>query len=298
MRHDRSSVQKAPFNYSISSENLLPELSERSGEWRQTMRTIVIDDELFALNSLLKALDKLYPYGEHIGMSDPKKFLAYMKENYVDAAFIDINLGEANGLELIKQLQDICPQLNVIVYTAHPEYKAQALDLWVSGYLVKPLDQNALEAAMRHLRYPVKQLWIRCFGYFEVFYDSRPVKFSRKDSKEVFAYLIDKRGAEVSEDELRYILWEEHEDSDKKKIYIRNIIYDIRRSLEACGVTDVVLNSKGSYAINTPKLNCDYFDYLRGKKAVASAMEEYMEQYSSWSIQTKSKLFDIEKHTF
>ena len=71
------------------------------------MRTIVIDDELFALNSLLKALDKLYPYGEHIGMSDPKKFLAYMKENYVDAAFIDINLGEANGLELIKQLQDI-----------------------------------------------------------------------------------------------------------------------------------------------------------------------------------------------
>ncbi|HOR21775.1 MAG TPA: hypothetical protein PLY43_03540, partial [Ruminococcus sp.] len=127
---------------------------------------------------------------------------------------------------------------------------------------------------------------------------SRPVKFSRKDSKEVFAYLIDKRGAEVSEDELRYILWEENEDSDKKKIYIRNIIYDIRRSLEACGVTDVVLNSKGSYSINTPKLNCDYFDYLRGKKAVGSAMEEYMEQYSSWSIQTKSKLFDIEKHTF
>ena len=116
------------------------------------------------------------------------------------------------------------------------------------------------------------------------------MKFERRDSKEVFAYLIDRRGAVVSADELVFLLWGETE-KESKKSYIRNLISDIRNAFASCGETGIVLNSRGFYRVDTSRIRCDYYDYLEGNAPVSAKMCEYMEQYMNWSWHTKEKLF-------
>ena len=256
------------------------------------MNTITIDDETFAINSMLRLLKKLDPHGTHTGVRDSGTFLDHIKNDPVDIAFVDVDLYGSNGLDLVKQLACINKEINVIMYTGHTQFKADALDLYVSGYIVKPVTEEDLAEVLKHLRYPIKELHVRCFGHFEVFYGSLPVRFERKDSKEVFAYLIDKNGAEMSEGELRYLLWADDEDTPKKKSYIRTIISDIRNTLSKCGENEIIFNSRGYYFVNPDRLKCDYFDYLNGKDVRAAKLCKYMEQYGFWADITRKALYE------
>ena len=255
------------------------------------MRTIIIDDEQIAINSLLRMLNKIDPHGTHEGVLYTEKFMEYIEENDVDVAFIDVDLYGTNGMNLAQRIADKHPDLNIVIYTGHPDYKSEAMDLFVSAYLVKPVSEEELRNALSHLRYPVKSVNVQCFGHFEVYVNDKPLKFERRDSKEVLAYLIDRRGAEVSDDELRYLLWSEEEDTDKKKVYIRNIIYDIRGTFANCGVKDIILSRHGHYNIDITKVHCDYYDYLAGKNVRTAKLGEYMEQFSTWSGRTKFAIF-------
>ena len=258
------------------------------------MKTIILDDEQLAIQSLTRLLRRIDPDGSHEGVRYAKDFLRYIEENAVDVAFVDVDLYDTDGITLTRQLANIRPELNVVIYTGHPEFKADAMDLFVSGYLVKPASEEDLRRVLSHLRYPLKPVRVQCFGHFEVYVGNHPLKFERKDSKEVFAYLIDRRGAEVSDDELRYLLWSEEEDTDKKRNYIHNIIYDIRNTFAACGIREIINSRRGFYSVDTASLRCDYFDYLEGKDVPTAKLCEYMEQFSAWSAATKRKLFGRE----
>ena len=259
------------------------------------MNTVTLDDENLAVNALIRQLNKIDPGGNHKGFVRMEDMLTYLGETPADIAFIDIDLGySVNGLELTRHLTEQYPEMNIFIYTGHAEldYKAQALDLFVCGYLVKPVAEDDLRCALTKLRRPINELRVQCFGHFEVFYGTSVVKFDRKDSKEILAYLIDKRGAEVSEDELRCIVFPEENDGDEKRTYVRNIIYDIRKTLGKYGVPKTIIsNTRGGYSIDTSLLRCDYFDYLEGKPVVTARLRQYMEQYS-WAETVKSNLFN------
>lgn len=255
------------------------------------MLTITLDDETFAVNALLRVLKKVDPAGIHEGVTNEKDFFAYLEEHFADVAFVDVDLYGTDGITITKTLAEKYPDLNVIIYTGHPQYRGDAMDVYACACLVKPVDEDDVQEALAHLRRKIRSVRIQCFGRFEVFADDKPVKFKRTGSKEVFAYLIDKRGAAVSIDELRCLLWGEEEDTEQKKNYIRNLIRDIRSILGQYGLYDVILNDPGFYAVDSSKLNCDYYDFLAGKEVRAALLGEYMEQYSAWSGATKKKLF-------
>ncbi|MBR1383919.1 MAG: response regulator, partial [Ruminococcus sp.] len=203
------------------------------------MITATLDDEQLAVNALVRKLKRIDPNGTHEGFVRITDFMDFADHNYIDIAFLDIDLNSSiNGLDLIRHLYEKYGDMNIIIYTGHPdaEYKVAALDNSVCGYLLKPLSEEDIRTAITKVRTPIRELRVQCFGYFEVFFGTNPIKFERKDSKEIFAFLIDKRGAEVSEEELRAILFKEDEDGDEKRTYIRNIIYDIRKTLGKHGV--------------------------------------------------------------
>lgn len=255
------------------------------------MQTITLDDETFAVSALLRLLKKIDPEGTHAGVNYSRDFFDYLEKHPVDVAFVDVDLSDTNGITVTKELAKRYPELNVVIYTGHPRYRADAMDVFASACIVKPVVEDDLRNALAHLRKRIRSVRIQCFGHFEVFAGDTPVKFDRRDSKEVLAYLIDKRGAEVSLDELRCVLWSEEEDTENKKNYIRNLISDIRSSLARYGLYDAVLNTRGFYYVDTMKLNCDFYDHLAGKDVPAARLGEYMEQYSVWSSGTKRKLF-------
>lgn len=258
------------------------------------MITVTLDDEQLAVNALTRRLKRIDPNGIHEGFVHMEDMLTYLESNQADIAFVDIDLGySVNGLDLTKHLSEKYPGLNIFIYTGHSDadYRVQALALYVCGYLLKPVSEEELRLAITKVRTPIKELRVQCFGYFEVFYGTSPVRFDRKDSKEILAYLIDKRGAEVSEEELRYILFKESDDGNEKRVYIRSIIYDIRKTLSKYGVPkEMITNSKGAYSIDCSMLRCDFYDYLDGRNVPAAKLGQYMEQYS-WAQRVRRSLF-------
>lgn len=255
------------------------------------MHTITVDDEQHAVKSMQRLLRKIDPEGIHEGVLYADAFLRYIEENQPEIAFVDVDLPGIDGITLMKQASQLVPDMNIILYTGHPEFKAEAMDSFASGYLVKPVTLPDLERVLANLRHPLRSIRVQCFGHFEVFVNDIPLKFERKGSKEVLAYLVDRRGAEVSDDELRALLWADEEDSAKKRNYIHNIIYDIRSTFSSFGIADVINSRHGFYSINVKKIRCDYYDYLDGKQVRAAKLGEYMEQYSQWSQKTKAALF-------
>ena len=199
----------------------------------------------------------------------------------IQIAFLDIEMPYVSGLIVAKKIQEISPNTNIIFVTGHNEYALDVLEMYVSGFITKPVNEMNMRKAFDNLRFPIPRLTVKCFGYFEVFYGDKPINFKRSQSKEVLAYLIDKRGALVGEDDIRYLLWSEDEDDEKKRRYVRNIVSDIRAAFKFFGIDDVIINNnKGFYSVNKDKLGCDLYDYLDGKRMVSEAeIAAYMEQY-------------------
>lgn len=126
-----------------------------------------------------------------------------------------------------------------------------------------------------------KKLRIQCFGNFEVFAGNRPVPFARAKAKEIFAYLVDLRGAGANTGELCAVLWEDSTEIERNRHYLRNLISDIRRALRDCGAEDVFLARRNHFSVDVSRLDCDYYRYLAGDPAAISSYRgEYMKQYS------------------
>lgn len=111
------------------------------------MRCIVIDDEPFALN-LIKDYVIKTPYLELIeSFTNPFKALAYLINNQVDLIFLDINMPELSGIQLLKSLPY---QPKVIFTTAYPEYGAESYEYDAVDYLLKPIKfERFLKAASK-----------------------------------------------------------------------------------------------------------------------------------------------------
>ncbi len=251
------------------------------------MKCLIADDEPLILKDIHRTAKNVL--GEETDFylaSDSDEALKYVENEHntgfdIQIALLDIEMPYISGLEVAKKIQKISPHTNIIFVTGHGKYALDVLEMYVSGFIMKPVNEKSMSKAIENLRIPIPKLTVRCFGRFEVFFGEEPVNFKRTQCKEVFAYLIDKRGTLVSEDELRYLLWSEDKDTEKKKRYVRNIISDIRVALKALGVDDVIINNnKTFYGINKNKFGCDLYDYLEGKKKISDEEKmTYMEQF-------------------
>ena len=249
------------------------------------MRILLVDDEPLQLLRLTEAVKKAIPQeNEFLSYNNPVLAWEENKETPVDIAFLDIDMPVLNGILLAKKLKNVNPQVNVIFVTAYNEYALDAYTLHASGYVTKPVNAEKIKEELDGLRYPVelkptKKLQVKCFGNFEVFADGVPVKFSRKKSKELFAYLVDREGASVNVNELNAILWEED-----KKSYFRNLIADIQASLKAVGAEDAFVKRRNECFIDLTKIDCDAYEYRKDNPdAIRMYRGEYMAQYS-WAI--------------
>jgi DNA-binding LytR/AlgR family response regulator len=115
------------------------------------MRCIVIDDEPFALN-LIKDYVMKTPYLELIeSFTNPFKALAYLINNQADLIFLDINMPELSGIQLLNSLPY---QPKVIFTTAYPEYGAESYEYNAVDYLLKPIKYERFLKAVNKVQNP------------------------------------------------------------------------------------------------------------------------------------------------
>lgn len=249
------------------------------------MQVLIVDDEELVLEETKEAIGLAMPGVKIACAYTAAQALEIAGGQQVGVVFLDIEMPKMNGLELAKRLKDEKPDINIVFVTAYTEYALEAFGIFASGYLMKPLRKEDVEQAIQNLRYPIAypkgKLRVQCFGKFEVFYDGEPVAFARAKAKEIFAYLVDLNGASANTGELCGILWEDSVDLEKNRHYLRNLISDLRKSLRSCHAEDVFLCRRNQFAVDTEKIECDYYRFLkRDALAVNSYRGEYMKQYS------------------
>lgn len=255
------------------------------------MRIITVEDEYTLLKHLTKRVQEALPEAEVLAFEDPCDALASVKEEAADIAFLDIELGEMNGIELAKKINEICPVCDIVFCTGYSNYATQAFDLGVSDYLMKPITKEKIEHALSFLRHNTIQriadekLYIRCFGEFEVFYDGEPVAAFTKRAKELLAYLVDKAGALCNSSDIKETVFYSNADS-----YLRVAKMDLERTLADIGADDILINSWGRLGIKKKNVRCDYFEYLDGNPGAMNLYKgAYMLQYD-WAKPTLLRL--------
>ena len=261
------------------------------------MRILAADDEPLMLDMLTDRIRQACPQGEVHAFSSARKLLEWVEENggAFDAAFLDIEMPGMSGIALAQRLKELCPRGNLIFVTGYSQYMAEAFQLHASGYIMKPVTVRAVEEELRNLRYPPQQqehpqLRVQAFGNFEVFYAGQPVHFSRSRTKELFAYLIDRRGAGSTMGELISILWEGRLDTPSVRSQLRSLITDLRTTLHQLGQDAIIIKKRDLIAVDPELVDCDYYHFLSGDPRDENAFRgEYMSNYS-WAETTLGAL--------
>ncbi len=262
------------------------------------MKILIVDDKFYAVDDLHATLMKIHPKAVCFLAYSADEALKLMEENAdIDIAFCDVDMPGKSGIVLAERLIAMKPTMNIIFVTGYKEYAFAAHELYASGFLVKPASREAIENALAHLRYPVgedapqavvkekaekKRVRIECYGDFAVFIDDIPVRFDRRKSLELLAYLVDRKGAPVTNGQLMAVLWEDGVDSEGRRGYLRHLIADVRSAFADAGIDNILIKDRDSIALNRKIVSCDYYE----DEDVDLTEREYMAQFS-WAEYSK-----------
>ncbi len=119
---------------------------------------LLVDDSPIALEGGLPVLREALPGANVVGLASPAEAVRYSKSNPVALALLDIKIGRTNGLDLCQELLHIRPNANIAYITAYPEYSLDAWNTDACGFILKPLEVEAVRKLIPKLRYPARGL--------------------------------------------------------------------------------------------------------------------------------------------
>ncbi len=259
------------------------------------MRVICVDDERLLMQDTVNLCLEIDLVDEAKGFTKPAEALRWLEHEQADIALLDIDMPGMNGLELAAAIRKKWPKMSVIFLTGYSQYALDAFEVHASGYLMKPVKKEKLEAEIAYAAgsIPKKQtrkIVAHTFGNFELLVDGKPVAFKQAKCKELLAYLIDRQGAGVKRREAFAILWENrlYDRSMQKQLDV--IIRAMRQSLTDRGAGEIFEMQNAIMRINPNLISCDAWRFLSGDpEAVQAYHGEYMSNYS-WASMTEGML--------
>src|SRR5438094_6103818 len=103
------------------------------------MKAVLIDDEKNALEMLEWMLQKNCPNVQILAMCDsPLEGLEKVKDLQPDVIFLDIEMPQLNGFDLLERLGS--HNCDVIFTTAYNQFAIKAFKVCALDYLLKPID--------------------------------------------------------------------------------------------------------------------------------------------------------------
>jgi two-component SAPR family response regulator len=250
------------------------------------MIAIAVDDEALMLGALAAALEDSPDITEVVKFSDCEAALDYARNNPIDVAFLDINMRGMGGLELAKSILEARSCCKIVFCTGYEEYAIPAFKLHASGYLMKPISAEDVQGEIDNIKgihQNEKLLTVKCFGNFEIYAKNKPLVFKRLKTKELFAFLVDRKGAGMTAKQICAVLFPSDTDDAKNSAYLRQLVMDLKNTMKTVGAEDVLCHETPFYRIDTNLIKCDYISYLESGKPEFHG--EYMMQYS-WAEET------------
>jgi two-component system LytT family response regulator len=227
------------------------------------IKAIIVDDEQPSVAKLEKLLIGS-GIVEVVGkFTEPLAALEFLQNNKIDAAFLDIEMPDLDGIELSNRLINLQRRLAIVFVTAYNQYAVEAFRLHALDYLLKPITTERLQETLNRIDAD-QEIWtepipvrIRCFGKFKVIAGPAEVKFRTGKAEELLAFLIERHGDFVHRGEICDNLWEEY-DGDRALIHFNTTLHYVKKALLQQGVEIPIGHDKGSYRLNIDGLDCDY----------------------------------------
>lgn len=112
------------------------------------MRILLVEDEKLASDRLKRMITKILPEARIEGpLPSVKKAITwFQQESAPDLAFLDIQLADGLSFEIFEQIQVKIP---IIFTTAYDEYAIKAFKVNSVDYLLKPIQEDALQQAIK-----------------------------------------------------------------------------------------------------------------------------------------------------
>lgn len=228
------------------------------------IRIAAVDDEIHVLERferIVLGMEGLELCGL-FGTSE--QLLTYLKEQPLDAVFLDIEMPGLNGLQLSEHILAINENIDIIFVTAFNQYAVEAFELYAMDYIMKPLTEDRLSKTLKRLlkskrivKLPEKP-FIQCFGDFEVFVNGVALTWKNSKAKELLAFLVHKRGVPVGWEKIADAIWPEF-DRQKSQTNFHATTYLLRKRLAEAGLTKILEGRRGNYRIVTDTLSCDVY---------------------------------------
>ena len=117
------------------------------------IKTVIIDDERLArqeLKSLLKEFKDIEIIAEFGNADEATEGLKSLDAELI---FLDIQMPGKDGFQFLETLEDVP---NIVFVTAYDEYAKKAFDVSAMDYLLKPVEEDRLKAAIDKVREEIK----------------------------------------------------------------------------------------------------------------------------------------------
>ncbi len=118
------------------------------------LRVILVDDEPLSIDTTLLLINEHCPDIEIVGVADGvEKGKQLIEAKKPDLVFLDIEMGDGTGFDLLASLSQISFQ--VVFITAYNQYAIRAFEFSALDYLLKPYPVDQLVAAVEKAKQTV-----------------------------------------------------------------------------------------------------------------------------------------------
>lgn len=118
-------------------------------------RVVVVEDEPKIRRNIVQKIEDANLFFEVVGTaSNGEEAISIIKSVQPDVVFTDIKMPKMDGLELVKQIRNYFPEIQIVILSGYSEfeYAKSAMKMGVREYLLKPLKIESLLETLSNIR--------------------------------------------------------------------------------------------------------------------------------------------------
>lgn len=120
------------------------------------IKAVIIDDEKKAAEVLAHKIHELDNSINVLAkINDAEDAIEYMNNHTIDLVFLDIEMPMKSGFDILKELNQL--NFEIIFVTGYQNYAIQAIKFSAIGYILKPVDEDDLLAAIKHAKTKISE---------------------------------------------------------------------------------------------------------------------------------------------
>lgn len=247
---------------------------------------IVSKDEASIKEVLDSALEDI---GKIVVFTKYWEALSYMIDRKdICGVIVDLDNHACEDMNFIKILRAINSDIGITLISKDGRYAVEGFRFEVVTYLLKPIGKEQIVDAMdkmkdRWIREKRGEIYIQTFGSFSISIRGQTINWRNSKTKELFAYLVDARGDNVSSDIIKKTLWPNVE-AKKSSSTFHTTLHNLRKILAKNKIDGLLECSRGSQRVNVDLFKCDFYEFEKEiekgtKQSYRNAFDLYKGNY-------------------